>query len=279
MRKIITLLFCALILSWTTIYVHADMGPKPELKITLTHAPNEAYYLDLLVDSEYLIDEPIDNTKYNASMIEQLRSLEIDGWYPALVNGTSLRMHGKLEGTLTGGKMIHQFGYHIPDRFRIIVVTASGKTTVSDVITLESFYTALSFNAINGEITKPSLIMLYAIQIFSTLIPTLILEFLVLLIFKLYSKRNLIVFLIMNIVTQIFLTFTVNATLITTGLLGAIFVLLLVEGLIWIFEIIVVWKFFDKQKRTSVRISYALIANILSFIMGFVLIFIQSTWM
>ncbi|MEI7667512.1 MAG: hypothetical protein WCI62_00775, partial [Erysipelotrichaceae bacterium] len=70
-----------------------------------------------------------------------------------------------------------------------------------------------------------------------------------------------------------------NTALITTGLLGAVFVLLLVEGLIWIFEIIVVWKLFDKQKRTSIRITYALLANVLSFILGFVLIFIQSTWM
>jgi hypothetical protein len=279
MRKIITLLFCGLILFGITTNVHADMGPKPELKITVTHAPNEVYYLDLLVDSEYLINDPIDNSQYNPTMIEQLKSLEDEGWYPALVNGTSMRMHGELEGSLTGGKMIHQFGYHLPDRFRIIMVTASGKLTVSEVLTLESFYTALSFNATNGEITKPSLIVLYAIQITSTLIPTLILEFLILLLFKLYSKRNLIVFLIMNIITQLFLTFTVNTTLIKTGLLGAVFVLLLVEGVIWIFEILVVWKLFDKQRKTGVRIAYALVANILSFILGFVLIFIQSTWM
>ena len=279
MRKIITLVFCGLILLGTTTFVHADMGPKPELKITVTQAPNEVYYLDLLVESDLLIDDPNDNSEYNASMIEQLKSLEDEGWYPALVYGTSVRMHGELVGSLSDGKMIHQFGYHLPDRFRIIMVTASGKITVSDEVTLESFYTALSFNATTGEITKPSLIILYAIQIFSTLIPTLILEFLILLMFRLYSKRNLIVFLIMNIMTQVFLTFTVNATLISTGLLGAIFVLLLVEGVIWIFEILVVWKFFDKQKRTSVRITYALLANVLSFILGFVLIFIQSTWM
>lgn len=279
MKKFLFLVCVMFALIGSTTLVHADMGPKPQLKITVLNAPQESYYLDLLVKSDLLGPNGENLEGLDPMMISKLKSLEAQGWYPALVNGTAIPLFGDLTGTLVNGKMVHSFGYHLPDEYRIILVTQSGSVTVSDPLTMESFYTSLSFDAQSGEVSKPSVLIQYAAQFASTLIPTLIVEFVILLMFGLYSKRNLIVFLIMNLVTQIFLLFTVNAALIQMGLLSAILVLIFVEGFIWLFEMIVCWKAFDQKKKTWIRVVYALVANSVSFIMGIFLILIQSSWM
>jgi hypothetical protein len=276
-KGLVLFLFVFFMIGSTTI-VHADMGPKPQLKITVVNAPDELYYLDLLVKAEEIGPNGEYLEGLDPAMFANLKSLEDEGWYPALTDGTQIRMFGELTGTLVNGKIVHDFGYHLPDDYRIIMVTQSGKITVSDPLTMDSFYTSLKFDAETGKVTKPNVIVLYATQFATTLIPTLIVEFGILLMFGLYSKRNLIVFLIMNVVTQFFLAFTVNAALITMGLLSAILVLIFVEGFIWIFEMIVCWKAFDKQKKTGRRVAFALVANMVSFILGFILIFVQSTW-
>jgi len=273
----IAVLFLFFLLGSTTM-VHADMGPKPQLKITVINVPEELYYLDLLVRIDEIRTEDEDVEGLDPAMVEKLRSFEDEGWYPALVNGTAIPLFGELNGSLVNGKMVHQFGYHLPDEYRIILVTQSGKITVSDPLMLDSFYTSLSFDAQSGVTKKPNVLFLYAAQFVTTLLPTLVVEFGILMMFGLYSKRNIIVFLVMNLVTQIFLTFTVNAALITMGLLSALIALIFVEGFIWIFEMIVCWKAFDKQKKAGRRIAFALIANMVSFVLGIIMILVQSAW-
>ena len=36
-----------------TVTAFADMGPKPQLTVKVTHAPEEPYYLDLLAEGNY----------------------------------------------------------------------------------------------------------------------------------------------------------------------------------------------------------------------------------
>ncbi len=279
MKKSFFWICLIMIMFGSTTLVRADMGPKPQLKITVLNAPQEPYYLDLLVRSDDLGSNGENLEGLDPQMIEQLKSLESEGWYPALVNGTAIPLFGELTGSVINGKQVHTFGYHLPDDYRIILVTQSGRVTVSDPLSMDSFYTVLSFDAQIGQISKPSVLILYAIQFASTLIPTLIVEFGILLMFGLLSKRNFIVFLIMNLATQIFLTFTVNAALIQMGLLSAILMLVFVEVFIWLFEMMVCWKSFDQKKKTWIRITYALVANSVSFILGIFLILAQSTWM
>jgi hypothetical protein len=278
MKKLWIICGIFLFLFGSTSLVYADAGPKPELRITVNHAPDELYYLDLLVRSSYLGQNDTDLDSFDQAMIEDLKSLVDQGWYPALVSGTSVPLFGRLIGKQKDSKMVHVFGYRIPDQFKIIMVTQSGKITVSETLTMESFYMSLQFDAESGKITKPNVAVFIGLQFISTLIPTLILEGLILLLFGLFTKRNFKVFLIMNLVTQIALTAILGMTLINAGLLSAIFVLILSEGLIWLFEILVCWLLFDKKKKTGRRILYALVANMASFGLGLILLFMQFSW-
>jgi hypothetical protein len=279
MKKIMILFGFLLFLFGSISMVYADAGPKPVLKITIDHQPDEVYYLDLLVRASYIGDIQREIDQDHPEIIEGLRSLESQGWYPALVSGTQVPLFGKLQGDLVNGSMVHTFGYRIPDEFRIILVTTSGKVVVSDLIQTESFYMSIHFDALSGKIILPNLLISYSIQFFTTLIPTLLVEGIILFLFGLASKHNFKVFLVMNLITQIFLTATLGVALITQGLISAIFVLILVEGFIWIYEVIVCWKFFDKQKKTGRKILYALAANSASFMLGLFLIFVQMTWL
>ncbi len=278
MKKLWIMCGIFIFLFGSTILVYADAGPKPELKITVNHAPDEPYYLDLLVRSSYLGQNEHEIDQLNPGMIENLRSLEGQGWYPALVRGTLVPLFGDLIGDQNGEKMIHKFGYRIPDQFRIIMVTQSGKITVSETLTMDSFYMSIQFDAESGKITKPNLMVAYGLQFISTLIPTLILEGLILLMFGLFTKHNFRVFLIMNLVTQIGLTIVLGTTLIRAGLVSAVFVLIFCEGFIWLFEGLVCWLLFDKKKKTGRRILYALVANMASFVLGIILLFFQYSW-
>jgi len=278
MKKLWIICGIFIFLFGSTTLVYADAGPKPELRITVNHAPEELYYLDLLVRSSYLGQHDKDFDEFDQDMIEDLKSLGDQGWYPALVSGTSVPLFGHLIGEQKDSKMVHVFGYRIPDQFRIIMVTQSGKITVSETLTMDSFYMSLQFDAESGKITKPNVAVFIGLQFISTLIPTLILEGLILLLFGLFTKRNFKVFLIMNLVTQIALTAILGMTLVNAGLLSAIFVLILCEGFIWLFEILVCWLLFDKKKKTGRRILYALVANMASFGLGLILLFFQFSW-
>lgn len=278
MKKSLFALFFMVFWIGSTTFVHADMGPKPELRVTVLNAPNEAYYLDLLVDADYATGNIDEYAPYDPVLFQLLKDYDGNGWYSAKAYGTRIPLFAVLEPTLINGKPSFTFGYHLPDRFKIILMTKSGKATVSDEIKLETFYTTMTFDALTGKTTKTDTFILYVTQFLSTFIPTLMVEFVVLLMFGLYSKHNLKVFFIMNLVTQIALTFTVNAALITMGLLSALITLILMEGFIWIFECIVAWKAFDKTRKTGRKIAFALTANMVSFVLGIILLMIQSTW-
>ncbi|HIZ56195.1 MAG TPA: hypothetical protein H9671_08350, partial [Firmicutes bacterium] len=87
MKKWRSVFFVCLVLMLLTLQVSADMGPKPRLTITVTNPPQEPYYLDLLVQNEGGYEPELDPQEYQASMLEDLRSLESEGWYPAYSGG------------------------------------------------------------------------------------------------------------------------------------------------------------------------------------------------
>lgn len=85
------LVFCFLF----PITCSADFGPKPKLKIIVRNAPEEVYYLDLLIESDY-VDEKFDIGRYNADMVNNLLSFKDEGWYPALLCDLYSVMNGGL---------------------------------------------------------------------------------------------------------------------------------------------------------------------------------------
>lgn len=274
MKHAMTLLLILGFLMGFSTTILADAGPKPELRITLINPPDEPYVLDLLVEpdcTECWVDddrfEGIDQAL--VALVEAQQSTE---WVGVLTHGLSYPVFGDLKGQSIDGQRVHVFSYRVPDTFKILLVTQSGQVVQSEVLTRDTFLITVRFDALTGDVIRPTLWKQYAFQLLTTLFPTLIVETLLLVVFGLWSKRNLIVMLIANGITQVLLSLTMGITLIQAGLLWGIIVFLLMEGVVLLIEAVIYAKCFDKMHRLRRRVLYALTANFVSFFVGFVVL-------
>ena len=253
--------------------VHADFGPKPSIKIIVKNPPAEEYYLDLLIKDKKSDNSQIEEKdKYDPVKYGLLEDYEVDGWEPALVHGTSMPLFGRLTGDhfQQGEPMVHTFSYFgTPDRFKIIIVTPDNQVIISQEIVRKSFQLTLNYDYATGAISQPSLLVAYLLQILSTLIPTLLIEGLLLLLFRFSLRRSLWPFIIVNLATQILLTATLGMAAITQGMFTAYLLALPIELVIIIAESIA-YAFLLKEHSKGRRIGYAITANIASLVVSLI---------
>lgn len=280
------------LLSAFAVSVSADFGPKPGTSIVVENPPEGEYYLDLLIedwDGEWysnLTEE--DRTSYREDMLALLESCHVlyEGWHTALTEGTAAPLFGSLVGTAGEEGNVHTFSYYgVPDTYRIVVVTEDLQIYTSDVlhktVFQETINVRLDLSDASGNVitvTKtPSLVQLYLGQFAMTLLPTLLIEFLILLLFKIPVKRNVAVFLGVNVLTQLLLTVIMGRTLISSGLLSAYFMLAPLELVILAIEA-AVYAFLMRDVTRRRRIVYAVVANLVSAVAGYWLIGVADSW-
>lgn len=251
----------------------ADFGPKPKLKIIVRNAPEEDYYLDLLIESDY-VDEKFDINRYNADMVNNLLSFKDEGWYPALLCDLYSVMNGSLTGIRDGSLVKHTFSYRVPNEFKIIIVTESGRIQVSETFVRTTLSTTLSYDYERNTIYEKPKLGETGRQYFSTCLPTLLIEGIILILFKFSLSKNLKVFLAVNCITQLFLTIGLNYMLLMFGLTG-ILIQIPFEIIIVMIEAIV-YGFMLKEHSVNRRISYALCANTISWLFSLILMYLNS---
>ena len=216
-RNSLRALVCALLASLVlTTFAFADSGPKPQLTVRVENAPQEPYYLDLLDESGESSYDGVDwsyHGKENTlapALLTSLRDNVPAGWHACVAQGTTgAPMWGELyaEGTDAFGNDLHVFGYHgVPSTYRIILVTESGKVWISDTLerkVLQSSVTVhWSDDTEHTTVTVPSTVTGYLLQFLATLVPTLLIEGILLLLFQYSWKQNWKAFLLVNLVTQ-----------------------------------------------------------------------------
>lgn len=270
-RNIFSLLTFILIVFTISITAYADMGPKDSLTIYVENPPNEEYYLDLLTtkSGEYNNFQKGEREDLDHKMIKLLYSYKNEGWLPALTQGTDVPMWGKHTGTPDAGRMVHEFGYvGLPETYKIIIVTKSGKVTVSDTYTRKALQSSINYDYNTNKGHSPSLLFAYLLQFSSTCIPTLIIELIILLLFGFKIKDNYKVFLLTNLATQIFLTVSLGSTLIIAGSLSACLAQFPVEIIILMVETMIYIQLL-KGHTGKRRCAYGIVANLISWAVGF----------
>jgi hypothetical protein len=273
--KTVTLSVLVLICFLVPAAALADMGPKPKIEITVLNPPSEEYYLDLLIQGDGNYDN-LGGEAYDPEKLALLASYSEDGWHPALTNGTDAPLWGSLKGTQKDGSMVHTFSYFgVPDDFKIIIVTPDNLLIVSESIHRDAFQFKLKYDYEKGQIVRQSPALSYLIQFFTTYIPTLVIEGLILLLFGFSIKQNYIALLTVNFITQVILTVLLGSVMLQDGILAAYIVYIPAELVIIIAESIAYAKVL-KQHKTGRRICYAVTANIVSFIAGILLIALES---
>lgn len=265
-------MFCLILAMLITLVepAAADMGPKPQITIVVKNAPKETYYLDLLIQGNSNSQNIHDRQQYDQEKLTLLENYAEDGWHAALAGGTGMPLFGKLTGEGRGSDQVHTFSYFgTPDQFKIIIVTPDNELKVSHELTRQSFHMTLTYDYASGAINQRPLTLAYLLQFVSTLLPTLILEGLILLLFGFSLRLNLRPFLLVNLATQIVLTASLGTAVILSGLLTAYLLLVPLEFVIIILEA-VGYAYWLKQHGKGRRIAYAIVANLVSAFAGMV---------
>lgn len=221
-RNSLCALICALLASLAlTTFALADSGPKPQLTVRVENAPQELYYLDLLAEGDWDAkdtdsDDGIERNYYgkedtlDPDLLALLRENVPEGWHACVAQGTTgAPIWGELyaESTDASGNALHVFGYHgVPSTYRIILVTQSGKVWVSEALERRVLQSSVTVHwaddTENTTVTVPSTVTGYLLQFVATLVPTLLIEGILLLLFQYSCRQNWKAFLIVNVLTQ-----------------------------------------------------------------------------
>ena len=258
-------LLCLAVLPGTA---SADTGPKPIVTITVVNAPAGEYYLDLLITDPEPDHDNIEVADYDSELIAGLKSWEDGGWYPALVTGTRAPLFGELTPEADG---IHRFGYHgLPDTFRIAVSGPGGAQATDEPFTRTVFYTHLTYDWETNTVTQAtSPAGFYGLQFLSTLVPTLIIEGILLWLFGFRAKRDWLVFLIVNLVTQAGLHLWIAADLVSIGDSALQYMVLLVAEVPILAVELAAYVFLLQEHSRLRRAAYAACANAASYALGY----------
>lgn len=289
-RSMRALLFALLASLALTTFALADTGPKPQIIVRVTNAPEELYYLDLLAEGEWDESGSFDGIEWSytgeeaaaldEALLALLRESVPEGWHACVAEGsTGAPMWGDLypEQFEADGTALHTFGYHgVPDSYRILMVTASGEVFLSDTLTREVLQTTATvrWDGAASTVSTPAPAAGYALQFIATLLPTLLIEGLLLLLFGYSWKENRKAFFLVNLITQGLLSAFFAFEIVQNGagfwtyylfLLPAELVVLLIEC--YLYSARVLLKGHSKKRAAL----YAVTANVASALLGYFL--------
>lgn len=267
-KKVFCILFllCIILLPLS---VSADMGPKPKLTVIVSNPPEDEYYLDLLIDYDLPQCDNLEGIRdtFDPVKLELLEEYYKNGWCTALAHGTRKPLWGELTGEEHDGCLVHSFAYvGVPDRYKIIIVTPENEILISRIIEKKSYSSTVYYDYATREVTEQdglTLAWTYAKQFLMTLLPTLILEGIILLLFRFKTAHTLRLFFVVNVLTQAGMTLVMSTSLLTFGIYSSYVVLLPVELVITVVEV-VAYTFLLKEGRKRKRLAYAVTANIVS---------------
>jgi len=274
--------------------VKADTGPKPTSLIEIIGVEGN-YYIDLLVQYDRNVFELADST-----IEQQINPDYYKDSFPDILNGyqdedgfASYTLYTYIPHNIAQQEDPNKYmvGYFsAPSVFKIAVVTESNNLIISDVIHKQYFNAIFKYDLSDSsivEMEQENSNQVYSpvgavledfpywsvtLMVFVGIIFTLVIEGGLLYLFKYREKHTYYLVIFMNIMTQMIL----NALIILgyylfSELFGAYGILIIGEIVVFVVEAVVYNKcFLEKQKIGPVL--YALIANLLSFGIGFLFV-------
>lgn len=292
LRRLTLASFAAVLL---TVSALADSGPKPLLTVRVENAPEEGYYLDLVAEGEYAghtygsgeseysgIDWSYSDEEaaaLDAELLDALRTAVPEGYHACTAEGTGgAPMWGELEGTPTGrqGESLHTFRYFgVPDTYQILIATKNGDTYLFPPCTRTALQSSVTVDWESKSVEVPPAWIGYVLQFLCTLLPTLVIEGVVLVLFGFSWKQNRKPFLLVNLVTQGALAVYFSVTAVQSGvgwwyfflLVPAEIVIAFVEGGLYT-------RLLTGSRRRA--FAYGITANLCSALLG--LLTVEPLW-
>ncbi|MBO4928519.1 MAG: hypothetical protein J5379_09770 [Clostridiales bacterium] len=261
-----------------TSITRADMGPKPSIEIHVKNPPAGKYYIALLGKDDYSNraswgKEYLD---YDKRPEEEQEILD----FLLVYNYDGYMFHITPVGSCffaSNERHTYRFTYTVPSTFKVILLSADGDTVISEPITRTHFNSVCSFDVSTGKVKEDPLSWkTFFVSAICCLVVTLLIEFILLAVFRFRIGKCIKRFLVTNLLTQILL----NVALVVLDRNGITSLLFLIW---WVFlEVVIVviealsYKdhFCDKEDvvRPSENIAYAIVANLASALIEFPII-------
>ena len=266
-------LLACLSLALLTVTALADTGPTSRLTVKVKNAPQELYYLDLLSMEG--------SPRYPSLTEEELAALDPD-LYSALLAAIPAGLHGCVSqgtdsapiwGSLTPDENgCHTFSnYGVPWTYRVLMVTESGEVFLSEVQTRRMLQSSVTVYWAAKSLSAAPLWAGYALELLSTLVPTLLLEGLLLAPLGLWNRRNLLVFLAANVATQLAMFLTLGTTALKEGVgFGYYLLFIPLELVILLAETVAYRRVFTETSKRRATV-YGISANLCSAVLGWFL--------
>lgn len=271
MKKILLSLLCLLFIITP---VSADMGPKPSIEIDINGLQGKNYFVTLLAKEE---------TTGPRSVVEDLNEIDknIDN-YDIFVKFYNYKddYHFLGEYTYMDCSDTHRYewNYYPPQDFKILIyLVDEDRFICSDIYSRYAFTSTYEITVNNDSIdvlktsdsedTEDTSIEI--LPLIMRILVTVIIEVIVLLLFKVKNIKDILYVTGINVGTQILLNVLLQFVFFSYSLYVFELVVLLIEYL--------AYKLYFKNMSQKNIVSYVIIANVLSFTVGQVLLYLFPT--
>ena len=276
LRKMISLLFCMILIISLPVTAKADIGPKPSVRITFTGIEGETYYGTLLSERrstgpatawdgyEDYRDWKPENEK---PIWEKFISYEDTDGYYFLQEWWDCSETNQLNWT-----------YYPPNPFKILLYfPETDSFYVSDIYeryAFDSYFTVdLSEYATTPITARQSYDYTWELlSLAARIVLTIILELAIALVFGYREKKTLAFLAIVNVITQVTLNVALNIINYKSGSMGFTFAFICMEIVVFAIEAIayksLLKRFSTVEQEKRRGVSYALVANTASFAIG-----------
>ena len=276
LRKMISLLFCMILIISLPVTAKADIGPKPSVRITFTEIEGETYYGTLLSERRSTgpatawdgYEDYRDWKPENEKIIwEKFISYEDTDGYYFLQEWWDCSESNQLNWT-----------YYPPNPFKILLYfPETDSFYVSDIYeryAFDSYFTVdLSEYATTPITARQSYDYTWELlSLAARIVLTIILELAIALVFGYREKKTLAFLAIVNVITQVTLNVALNIINYKSGSMGFTFAFVCMEILVFAIEAIsykaLLHRYSEKEKVKRSGVTYALVANTASFAIG-----------
>lgn len=245
---------------------YADTGPHPSVTVTFSDLPECVRYATLLADKEsYGPFHTVENPGARSHNEEEYRA------------SVAFFEYATQKGYFYWGNLFEikdgsfRWGYYPPERFIILLYDeASGAVYASDEtdrFAFDSFYrvTILEDGSLGVEKESHLFETIYNVSV--RVVNTLFVEILVALVFGYRAKREILIIVIANVLTQAFLNWYLIVDNYHPDTAPWFLLLLLMEPIIFIGEAVVYAKFLKSHSKKR-AVFYAITANTVSLLSG-----------
>lgn len=284
-RLISVVMLCMLItVSFFTVKLSADTGPKPSVRITFENMGSETCYATLLSKTPStgparVWDGTESSIQYDGLSKEIWRAFveyeDGDGYY-FLQKGWLINVSNELAWT-----------YYPPDNFKILLYYPETNTFITSGIcekyAFDSYFTVnmdgMKIESVEGkdtlEVKESYDYIREIISLICRIIVTIIIEAVIALIFGFRHKKLLTIIIGTNAITQIVLNVLLNIVNYNRGNQTFLFVYIILEAVVFVIEAILYSNIFNRLSRRKISKNkvtiYAFVANLLSFAGGYMI--------